>query len=160
MNRILGLDYGQRRVGVAVSDPDRRFASPVEVYERRADRLDLAYFREIISEYRIDRIVVGLPLLGHGVEGRSAELARSWGGWLSDQTELPVIFFDERYSSVEAEELLRAGGVKASRRRNRRDMIAAQVLLQAYLDAGCPDREMPASSLDDPKPSSKDEDAS
>ncbi|RUL87370.1 Holliday junction resolvase RuvX [Tautonia sociabilis] len=157
MKRILGLDFGIRRVGVAVSDPDRRLASPVEVYERRSDRLDAAYFRSLVEEYRVDLIVIGLPLLGHGAEGRSAESARTWGRWLSDQLGMPVRFVDERYSTVEAEELLREGGLKASRRKAIRDMIAARILLQAYLDAGCPDEEAPPMPLDDPSPSFEDE---
>lgn len=157
MNRILGLDFGLRRVGVAVSDPDRRIASPVEVYERRAERADASHFRSMVEEYRVDRIVIGLPLLGHGEEGPSAKLARAWGAWLSDRTGVPVRFIDERYSTVEAEELLRAGGLKASRRRSLRDMVAAQLLLQAYLDAGCPEAEAPASPLDDPSQTSEED---
>jgi putative Holliday junction resolvase len=158
MNRILGLDFGVRRVGVSVSDPDRRIASPVAVYERRTDRADAAYFRSIVEEYRVDRIVIGLPLLGHGDEGPSARLARSWGEWLAEQTGIPVHHVDERYSTVEAEELLRSGGMKASRRRSVRDMIAAQILLQAYLDAGCPEADAPASPLDDPSQTSEEDD--
>ncbi len=150
MKRILGLDYGLRRVGIAVCDPDRRVASPVDVYQRRNDRLDATYFRSLVEEFNIDRLVVGLPLLGHGAEGDSAEQARRWGHWLSEQTQTPVVFVDERYSTVEAEELLRSAGVKASRRRSLRDMIAAQVLLQAFLDAGCPETESPPAPLDDP----------
>ncbi|QDV36704.1 Holliday junction resolvase RuvX [Tautonia plasticadhaerens] len=160
MNRILGLDFGLRRVGVAVSDPDRRIASPVEVYERRADRADSGYFRAMVEEYRVDRIVIGLPLLGHGDEGPSARLARAWGAWLSSQTGVPVWFVDERYTTVEAEELLRSGGLKASRRRSLRDMVAAQLLLQAYLDAGCPEADPPASPLDDPGQASEEGDVS
>ncbi|WP_169973244.1 Holliday junction resolvase RuvX [Tautonia rosea] len=150
MKRILGLDYGLRRVGIAVCDPDRRVASPVEVYQRRNDRLDATYFRSLVAEFNIDRLLVGLPLRGDGAESESAEQARRWGTWLSDQTRIPVSFVDERYSTVEAEELLRSSGVKASRRRSLRDMIAAQLFLQAFLDAGCPDSDSPPTPLDDP----------
>ena len=149
MGRILGLDYGLRRVGVALSDPDRRIASPLEVYERRADRPDADHFRRIVEDYGVDRVVVGLPAHGHGVEGEAARRARSWGRWLGEQVAVPVVFFDERYTTVEAEDLLRSAGLKAGGRRARRDMIAAQVLLQNYLDAGSPEVEAPAAPLDD-----------
>lgn len=152
MTRILGFDFGLRRVGVAVCDPDRRLASPVEVYERRNDRLDAIYFRSLVEEFNVGRLVVGLPLLGHGAEGTSADRARAWGGWLSSVVGTPVTFVDERYSTVEAEERLRDSGVKAARRRLLRDMIAAQLLLQAFLDAGCPESDAIASPLDDPFP--------
>lgn len=150
MARILGFDFGLRRVGVAVCDPERKIASPVEIYERRNDRLDSTYFRSLVEEFHAERLVVGLPLLGHGVEGPSADRARAWGAWLSSTVGKPVTFVDERYSTVEAEERLRESGVKAARRRALRDMIVAQLLLQAFLDAGCPESDAIASPLDDP----------
>lgn len=133
-------------------------ASPVDVYQRRNERLDATYFRSLVAEFNIDRLVVGLPLLGHGAEGDSAGQARRWGNWLSEQTGIPVSFVDERYSTVEAEELLRSSGVKASRRRSLRDMIAAQLLLQAFLDAGCPDSDSPPAPLDDPASDPEEDD--
>jgi putative Holliday junction resolvase len=158
MSRILGLDFGLRRVGVAVCDADRRVASPVEVYQRRSDRLDATYFRALVQEFNVDRLVVGLPVRGHGAEGRSAELARTWGLGLSELLNIPVRFVDERYTTVEAEEILRAAGVKASRRREVRDKIAAQLLLQAFLDAGCPDEDAPPAPLDDPATGPQEDD--
>ena len=149
MGSILGIDHGARRIGIALSDRARRIASPIEVYERRTDRLDERYVRDLIETYDVDRVVIGLPLRGHGPEGPSATAARQWGRWLGGIVDRPVVFFDERYSTREAEDLLRAGGLKASRRRAMRDMIAAQLILQGYLDAGCPLVDSEALSLDD-----------
>src|SRR3954452_16149622 len=150
MARILGLDFGTRRVGAALSDSRGMIASPLEVYTRRDPRLDAAHYRRLVEDEGIARIVVGLPLHTGGGEGESAVLAREFGRWIAEVTGLPVAFFDERYTTYEAEEAMRAAGLKAKDRQARRDMLAAQILLQGFLDAGCPDVEAPPSSLDDP----------
>ena len=149
MGAILGVDHGEKRIGIALSDRQRRIATPLEVYQRRGDRPDERHFLELIATHEVDRVVIGLPLRGHGAEGPAAEAARAWGRWLGDRSNRPISFFDERYSTRIAEDLLREGGLKASRRRALRDMIAAQLILQAYLDAGCPTVEVPGRSLDD-----------
>ncbi|NUJ50346.1 Holliday junction resolvase RuvX, partial [Escherichia coli] len=97
----------------------------------------------------VDRIVVGLPLHTGGGESESSAQARRWGAWLADVTGLPVVFFDERYTSVDAEDVLRSAGVKLRKRKDKRDMLAARLLLQNYLDAGSPVEERPPSSLID-----------
>ncbi len=147
MTRVLGLDFGTRRVGAAVSDPGRSIATPLEVYERRDWSRDAAHYRHLIREHDVDKIVVGLPLHTGGGESESSTLARRWGAWLARETGLPVVFFDERYTTVEAEDVLRSAGLKPKARQAKRDMLAARLLLQNYLDAGCPDTEGPASPL-------------
>ncbi|WZO99587.1 Holliday junction resolvase RuvX [Isosphaeraceae bacterium EP7] len=149
MTRILGLDFGTRRVGVAVSDPRHLLATPVEVYHRRDLTQDARHFRQIVADNDVDRIVVGLPLHTGGGEGDLAKAARAWGTWIAGITGLPVSYYDERYTSVEAEETLRAAGLKAKKRQELRDMLAARILLQNYLDAGCPLDEATATSLMD-----------
>ena len=156
MGAILGVDHGAKRIGIALSDRERRLASPLEVYERRGDRPDERHFLELIATNEVERIVIGLPLHGHGAEGPSAQAARDWGRWLGARSNRPISFFDERYSTRIAEDLLREGGLKASRRRALRDMIAAQLILQAYLDAGCPVVEVPGQPLDDSALTSND----
>lgn len=155
MGRILGLDFGTRRVGLAVSDPRRLIATPLEVHERRDPAQDARYYQRLVVEHEIDRIVIGLPLHTGGREGTSARLARSYGDWLAGVTGLVVLYHDERYTTVDAEDVLIASGLKRSRRKGLRDMLAARILLQTYLDAGCPETEAPASPLADPP----DEDA-
>ncbi len=151
MGRILGLDFGLRRVGGAISDPGRVIASPLEVYERKNDALDARHYRELVREQEIERIVVGLPVHTSGREGQLAGLARHWGAWLASATGLPVTFTDERYTSVEADNLMIQSGLKRQKRKELRDKLAAQILLQAYLDAGCPEVESASKPLADPE---------
>ena len=147
--RILGLDYGTRRIGAAVSDPRRSIATPLEVYERRNIQRDAAHYQTLVKEHDVDRIVVGLPLHTGGGEGGLAKQARIFGLWLTEQTGIPVVYQDERYSTVDADEVLRSAGFKVKDRKAKRDMLAARILLQNYLDAGCPDDEAPALPLSD-----------
>jgi putative Holliday junction resolvase len=149
MGRLLGLDYGTRRVGAAVSDPDRRIASPLEVYERREAPAEARHYRALVEQHGIERIVVGLPVRADGRMTPMAEQARAWGSAIAEAVGRPVVFFDERYSSVEAEEILMGAGVRRAKRTGKRDMIAASLLLQAYMDAGCPESYAP-DRLDDP----------
>lgn len=147
--RVLGLDYGTRRIGAAVSDPRRSIATPLEVYERRDPVQDAAHYRKLVEEHDVDRIVVGLPLHTGGGESDLARQARTFGAWLTGLTGVPVAYQDERYSTVDADDVLRTAGFKLKDRKLRRDMLAARILLQAYLDAGCPDVEAPAAPLSD-----------
>ena len=141
--RLLGIDYGRVRVGLAVSDPDRRLASPLATYERRDKTQDARYFKELMAEHEIAALVVGLPVHLDGNEGSSAAEARSYGKWLAELTGLPCKFWDERFTTVEAESALWSAGLTHKQRKARRDRVAAQMLLQAYLDAGCPDSDSP-----------------
>jgi putative Holliday junction resolvase len=149
MGRVLALDYGLRRVGAAVSDPGRTIASPLEVYERRDPTQDARHYTQLVRDHEIDRIVLGLPVHTSGREGELAERARDWGAWLVSITGLPVVHVDERYTSVEADNLMTQSGLKRQRRKALRDKLAAQILLQGYLDAGCPDLETPSAPLAD-----------
>ena len=109
----------------------------------------LVLLRQLHRRDDVDRIVVGLPLHTGGGESESSAKARQWGTWLAEATGLVVVFFDERYTSVEAEDVLRSAGIKLRNRKDKRDMLAARLLLQAYLDAGSPEGERPATSLID-----------
>ena len=149
MGRILALDFGLRRVGGAISDPGRVIASPLEVYERRNDDRDAKHYCELAREHEVERIVVGLPVHTSGREGQLAGLARRWGRWLASATGLPVAYADERYTSVEADNLMIQSGLKRQKRKDLRDKLAAQILLQGYLDAGCPEVESPCEPLAD-----------
>lgn len=137
--RLLGVDYGSVRIGLAVSDPERRLASPLAVYERRGREGEAEYFRTLTTAEEVGALVVGLPVHLDGREGPKAAEARAFGAWLAETTGLPVVFWDERFSTVEAESALWQAGLTHKKRKVRRDRVAAQILLQAYLDAGCPD---------------------
>ena len=135
--RLAGIDYGTVRIGVAVSDPDRKLASPYETYPRKSQAQDAEYFCRLVAEERIVRFVVGLPLHLSGDLSDKAEEAIRFGCWLSEATGITVDYFDERYTSVEAERLLRDAKLTDKKRKERRDKLAAQILLSAYIDAGC-----------------------
>jgi putative Holliday junction resolvase len=136
---MLGVDYGSVRVGLAISDPERRLASPLAVYERRGRDHDAEFFRLLVATEEVGTIVVGLPVHLDGREGQKAAEARAYGAWLAETTGLAVTFWDERFSTVEAESALWQAGLTHRKRKVRRDRVAAQIFLQAYLDAGCPD---------------------
>lgn len=139
MSRLLGVDYGTVRIGLALSDPDRKFAFPHAIYERQGDEEDRKWFALLMKEELIGGIVVGLPVHLSGQEGQKAVEARAFGQWLKEVTGLSPVFWDERFTTVEAESALWEAGLSHKRRKARRDKVAAQILLQAYLDAGCPE---------------------
>jgi putative Holliday junction resolvase len=151
MGRILALDFGLRRVGAAMSNPARTIATPLEVHERGSAEQDARHYRTLVQDHEIEGIVIGLPVHTSGREGEQASRARAWGGWLSAVTGLPVAFADERYTTVEADSLMIRSGLKRQKRKGVRDKLAAQILLQAYLDAGCPDQLAPPLPLADPE---------
>jgi putative Holliday junction resolvase len=141
--RLLGIDYGSVRIGLAVSDPERKIAFPLATYARSGRAGDAKHFRGLVAEEQIGRIVVGLPVHLDGREGQKAREARAFGQWLADVIGLPVVFWDERFTTVEAESALWDAGLTHKKRRERRDRVAAQMMLQAYLDAGCPPEQAP-----------------
>jgi putative Holliday junction resolvase len=134
----LGVDYGTVRVGLAVTDTDRIIASPLEVRERQGPDRDAAYFKALVEREQIGGLVVGLPLHTTGREGTKASESRQFGDWLAGVTGLPVVYADERFSTAFAESALWEAGLTHKKRKARRDAVAAQVMLQAYIEAGCP----------------------
>lgn len=130
--RTLGLDYGERRIGVAVSDPTDRFAQPLETLEARAQPLER--IAALVDEYEVARIVVGLPLQMDGRAGVQAERTRRFGAEVAERTGLPVEYLDERLTSVEATRVLAQAGGKPSRNRERVDRVAAALLLGTFLE--------------------------
>jgi putative Holliday junction resolvase len=136
--RILGIDYGSVRIGLAVSDPDRKIAFPLATYTRHSRNADATYLLELIEQEEIGALVVGLPVHLSGREGQKAGEARAFGKWLAEVSGLSVVFADERFTTVEAESALLTAGLTNKKRKERRDRVAAQIILQTYLDAGCP----------------------
>ena len=136
--RLLAVDHGKVRLGLAVSDPERRIASPLMTYERRDRDQDARFFRELVKKEDIVQLIVGLPAHTDGREGEQARKARDFGKWLAGVTGLPVCFWDESFTTWDAEGFLLSAGLTSKRRKARRDRVAAQIILQTYLDAGCP----------------------
>ena len=136
--RLLGVDYGTVRVGLAVTDPDRIIASPLETLTRRDEATDAVFFGRLVATERAVGLVVGLPLHTGGEEGKAAGNARTFGSWLAGVTGLPVVFWDERFTSSLAQDALIAAGMTRGKRKGRVDRVAAQLILRAYIEAGCP----------------------
>lgn len=138
--RLAGIDYGTVRIGVAITDPDQRLASPLENYTRRA-AADAAWFKQLAANERIVGFVVGLPVFGSGEESPKSREARQFGQWLGELTGVPVRYFDERYTSAHAEALLIDADFSRKQRKQRLDKLAAQILLAAYLESSRSNQE-------------------
>lgn len=133
--KILGLDYGEARIGLAVSDPFCILATPLETISEKDREKQLLAVMEVIKENRIEKLVFGLPMLMDGTEGHRATYTREFAKELSEKTGLPFDMWDERFSSTEAHRILEAGGVSGKKRKTKVDKIAAVIILQGYLDA-------------------------
>jgi putative Holliday junction resolvase len=132
--RVAGIDYGTVRIGIAISDPERKIASPLENYTRRGIERDAERFRRLVAEEWVVLFVVGLPLHLDERESPKSLEARAFGRWLSETTGVPVEFFDERFTSHEAEEILQSANLTQKRRKKRLDMLAAQIILRGFLE--------------------------
>ena len=136
--RVMALDYGRRRVGVALSDATATLATPLTTLKRRAGkRPPIGRLLELANRHKVRLVVVGLPLDPDGRESDWTDEVRDFGRRLGDRSLLPVEFQDERYSSVEAEARLRSIGLPKAQRKDkaRIDAAAAAVILQDWLDA-------------------------
>ena len=131
--RVLGLDLGDVRIGVAISDPERRMAVPMGTVRTGAPA-DLRAIAELVREHDVVLVVVGLPLRLSGERGSAAAKAEGFAEALRAVLDVPIVLQDERLSTVEAERALREGGVSGPVRRAVVDRSAATVILQAYLD--------------------------
>lgn len=134
MGRLLGLDIGERRIGVAVCDETRTLARPLLTLKRASKREDFARILMLCREHQIDQIIAGLPRTLRGDEGRQAQRVRRYADELSAAIDVPVEFWDERYSSVEAQDRLAVSSRKA-RAKGDIDAAAAAIILQEYIDA-------------------------
>lgn len=134
--RIGGIDYGRRRIGVAVCDAEGILASPLCVRWTTGDReADAVFFRKLAVDEELVGFVVGLPLHADGADSRMSVEVERFAGWLAGITGLPIAFQDERYSSREAAGLLAGSGLSRGRKKARSDAVAAQVVLAAWLEA-------------------------
>jgi len=133
--RILGLDVGDRRVGVAISDPVEIIASPLTVINRDDDNEAVNAILQLVRQYEVKRIVVGLPYSLDGSLGRQASKVKDFIDRLSQNTSVEIELRDERLSTVAAGRLLREAGNKKAKRRSSVDAAAAAFILQGYLDS-------------------------
>ena len=132
---LLGLDYGRRRIGVAVSTPEQSLAVPLETWERSGDDIqDARHLEALIADQEVVALIVGLPLHADGTISELSQEARAFGAWVREATGKPVAFWDERYTTRQAESVLLALDMTRKKRKARLDMLAAQLILQGYLD--------------------------
>jgi len=138
IGRVAGIDYGTVRIGVAVTDGRRTLASPLENYARSGPEADARFFDRLVREEQVVLFVVGLPVHLAGHESGKSHEARQFAAWLAKTTGVRVVFSDERFTSSEADALLAQGELTSKKRKQRRDMLAAQIMLSGWLEAGQP----------------------
>jgi len=134
MKRLMALDYGKKRIGVAVSDPLGNFAVGLDTIALSSRQNAITELREVCMQYNVEKIILGLPKHMDGREGTEAEAVRAFGDLLSEALNLPVDYLDERLTSVLAQQTLREQGIQGSRNKGLIDQAAACRILQDYLD--------------------------
>jgi putative Holliday junction resolvase len=133
--RVLALDVGDRRIGLALSDPTGLIARPLAVVHRTAERKDHAIIAQLIAEHSVDIVVIGLPKTLQGEVGYQAQRVLRFGERLSAAVSVPVVYWDERHSTVDAERIVRSRARSRGRPSVPVDDVAAAVILQFYLDS-------------------------
>ena len=133
--RVLGLDVGDKTIGVALSDELGWTAQALEVIQRKGLSQDMKRIKEILSEYQVNEIVVGLPKNMNGKEGEQAKRVREFLEKLKARVKLPIRTWDERLTTIAAERTLLEGDLSRAKRKKIIDKVAAQVILQGYLDS-------------------------
>lgn len=131
---MLALDVGKKRIGLAVSDAMGITAQGIETLERRRIREDLAMLKELAARWNVRTLLVGRPLHMSGAESRQSEYTIEFAGRLGEYLGLPVVFWDERLTSAEAERLLRQAGATLEQRKKAVDRMSAVLLLESYLE--------------------------
>lgn len=133
--RILALDVGEKRIGVAISDLSQSLARSLKVVQRGSRQEDFAAVAGLVEEYEVEKVVVGYPRSLNGMAGAQAERVERYAVGLAKSLTVPVLLWDERFSTVSAERLMREAGLRGKKKRERIDAVAAAVILQDYLDS-------------------------
>ena len=135
--RAMALDLGEKRIGVAISDPTRTIAQSYSVVKRTSRKADYAEYDRIVQKEQIKLLVVGLPLTLAGEESQKSAWVRHYTAEMGEHIDIPIEFWDEALTTVKAADSLRARGKRGKKARERIDAVAAAFILQSYLDAGC-----------------------
>jgi len=133
--RILGIDFGEKKIGLAVSDPLHLTAQALDNYRTKGQREDQEYFKSIVADYEIGEIVLGLPLSMDGSSGPQVDKTKSFALWLKEFLDVPVVFWDERLTTRQAIGILSRQKTKRKKRKNLEDQIAAVIILSSYLES-------------------------
>lgn len=137
MARIMALDVGKARLGVALSDELKIIAQPYRTIRRSNLKQDMRTLAEVVAEHEVERIVVGLPLRMQGDMGPAAEMTLEFVERMRKTIRHPIVTWDERLTSVQAERALLESDMNRRRRREKIDQVAAAIILQSYLDSQC-----------------------
>jgi putative Holliday junction resolvase len=132
--RLAGIDFGTVRVGIALCDPSQRWVNPHETLTRRTASIDAGYFVDLVASESIVGWVMGLPIHCDGQESEKSAEARKFARWLTEITQLPVRFSDERFSSRQATQMLHAADLSRGKKKKQLDSVAASVILQTFLE--------------------------
>ncbi len=134
MSRYLGIDFGEKRVGLAITDPTRLIAQPLETVVYKSRKELFLRLKKVIDDFGVIKIILGLPVSMNGSDSQKTREVRDFADDLIKQVSVPVDMLDERLTTVQANLLLQQLGKKASKSRDKVDQIAAQYILQTYLD--------------------------
>lgn len=133
--RILGIDYGDRHIGLAISDQLRLTAQPLGTYDlRESEKENKAFFRDLVARREIGQIVIGNPLRMDGTPGTRTQRTQEFAAWLSAAVKVPIVFQDERLTTQQALHFLQDQKVKGKRKKDCEDQIAAVIILSTYLE--------------------------
>lgn len=133
--RILGIDFGDKRIGLAVSDTLCLIAQSLGHYKVKNQEEDKKYFKELASKYEISEIVIGFPLRMDGTQGLRVEKTKEFAEWLQKTLNLPIIFWDERLTTQQALRILSQQKMNRKRKKNLKDQISAAIILSSYLES-------------------------
>lgn len=131
--RLMGIDYGDKRIGIAFSDLLQVIASPYEIYQTKTQEEDIEYLSNLAHNQSVEKIVFGLPLQMDGGEGERAKVTREFASKLEKKSGIPVFFQDERLSSVEAEDMLKQSKMNWKERKKHLDKLSASIILESFM---------------------------
>lgn len=132
--RILGIDLGDKNIGLAVSDKLQMTAQPLALYRTQGRQKDLVFFKNLLAEHEIEKIVIGLPLRMNGSWGTRAEKTKVFAAWLEKSLQMPVILWDERLTTQQAFKILQEQKTPSRRKKGLKDQISATLILASYLE--------------------------
>jgi putative holliday junction resolvase len=134
MQRVLGLDFGEKRIGVAVSDALNIIAQSIGTIERKSIKTDIKKIQDLVREYGASKLIIGLPLNMNGTKGKSADMALDFVSKLKKEIDISVEMLDERLTTAQGERIFLEADMSRAKRKKNIDKIAAQLILQNYLD--------------------------
>ncbi|MFQ6083584.1 MAG: Holliday junction resolvase RuvX [Candidatus Aminicenantia bacterium] len=132
---MLGIDFGDKKIGLAISDELGVTVHPLGQYIRKSSQEDKDYFKELIKKYNISQVVIGLPIRMDGTKGKRVQKTEEFGKWLQGIINVPISFWDERLSTKQAIELLKTRKMKWRERKKHKDQISAAIILFSYLES-------------------------